>query len=112
MSLPIAQLGQLPSMNFSRPQTIPKIEPAWHKALTALLVNTAGNAAQTGVSNAMARDYSKEAIAAGLPGTEGETPQSFLSQVMHGPQWDKTALHEGMRAQTQDKRYDLQDREK
>jgi hypothetical protein len=112
MSLPTAQLGQLPSMNFSRPQPREQIEPAWHKALTALLVSAASGATQRGISNVMEGDYTKQAVAAGLPGTTpDEKAQPWYSQIMHGPQWDRTAYQTGMKDQVLNKRLDIKDRE-
>jgi hypothetical protein len=98
MALQTASLGQLPSMNLARyvPERTP-IEPAWHKALTAFLVNTAGTTGKDLVGNAMAQDYTSAAQANNLPGAADTPTQSFWSQVLHGPEWDKTRLQTGMR---------------
>jgi hypothetical protein len=110
MPLPTAQLGQLPSMNLAHSGSKQVLEPAWHKALTALLVGMAGKAAETGVGNVMAPDYTPQAVAAKLPGTSpDDKEQPWYSQVLHGPKWDKTAYQTGMRDQAVNKRLDAQD---
>jgi len=110
MSFPTAQLGQLPSMNFSRPQPREQIQPAWHKALVALLVNAASGVAQQGVSNAMSQDYIEQGAAAGLQGTTpGQKEQPWYSKLIKGPQMDKATYQTSLRDQTQNNRLDAQD---
>lgn len=110
MALQVAQLGSLPYMNLARyvPEHIP-IEPAWHKALTAFLVNTAGTTGRDLVSNALSQDYTPQARAMGLPGAAGMSDQDFASKILHGPQWDKSALQEGIRQHSADMRNQLAD---
>lgn len=109
MALPQAQLGQLPYMQLgSRPQN-QTIEPAWHKALTAFLVNAASSTGKDLVGNALAQDYSEQAVAAGVPGASAEK-QAFLDKMLRGPRMDKEGLRAGMRDVTEGKRFELQDR--
>lgn len=108
MALPVAPLGSLPSMNLGHGGGTMYVEPAWHKALTAFLVNTAGSTGKDLVSNALARDYSTAATAQGLPGATSPTTgdQSFWSKVLHGPEWDKERYKEAQQmkvAQERDK---------
>lgn len=83
------------------------VEPAWHKALTAFLVNTAGSTGKDLVSNALARDYATAATAQGLPGATTPTTgsQSFWSKVLHGPEWDKERYQEATRAKAEADRF-------
>lgn len=77
MALPTAPLGQLPNMNM--PYAIPTYEVGpslWEKALTSFLVSAAGNAAQTGISNAMSRDYAQDF---------GEEKAGGLQKLINGP---------------------------
>jgi len=110
MALPVAPLGSLPSMNLGHSASIVQAEPAWHKALTAFLVNTAGSTGKDLVSNALATDYGEAARAQGLVGApaEGAEKQSFASKVLHGPEWDKTRLKEAQQAKTEQTRFDTQ----
>jgi hypothetical protein len=107
MALSQAQLGQVPYMQLmSRPQAV---EPAWHKALAAFLVNTASSTGKGLADNAMSQDYSEQAAAAGVPGASAEK-QAFLDKLLRGPRMDKEGLRAGMRDVTEGKRNELQDR--
>ena len=108
MSLAPAQLGQLPYMQLGARPGNQVIEPAWHKALTAFLVNTAANTGKDLVGNALAKDYTDQAVAAGVPGVK-PGQQAFLDKLLHGPQVDKEGLREGVRGVTEAKRYAQQD---
>jgi hypothetical protein len=107
MALSQAQLGQVPYMQLmSRPQAV---EPAWHKALAAFLVNTASSTGKGLADNVMSQDYSEQAAAAGVPGASAEK-QAFLDKLLRGPRMDKEGLRAGMRDVTEGKRNELQDR--
>lgn len=107
MALSQAQLGQVPYMQLmSRPQAV---EPAWHKALAAFLVNTAASSGKGLADNVMSQDYSEQAAAAGVPGASAEK-QAFLDKLLRGPRMDKEGLRAGMRDVTEGKRNELQDR--
>jgi hypothetical protein len=90
----------------SRPQAV---EPAWHKALAAFLVNTASSTGKGLADNVMSQDYSEQAAAAGVPGASAEK-QAFLDKLLRGPRMDKEGLRAGMRDVTEGKRNELQDR--
>jgi len=102
MALPVAPLGSIPAMHLGvGGGNVQYVEPAWHKALTAFLANTAGSTGKDLVSNALARDYSTAATAQGLPGATSPSTdaQSFWSKVLHGPEWDKERYQEATRLQ-------------
>jgi len=106
MALSQAQLGQVPYMQLmSRPQAV---EPAWHKALAAFLVNTASSTGKGLADNVMSQDYSEQAAAAGVPGASAEK-QAFLDKLLHGPKIDKEGLRAGMRDVTEGRRNDRLD---
>ena len=78
MPLSTAPLGNLPYMNLARYVPDRYVEPAWHRALSAFLVNSAASAGKDFVGNAMTPDMTKAAIAKGylppdtpVPGTMG-----------------------------------------
>lgn len=76
MSLPTAQLGQLPQMNLPYSRQYYQKEPnIWQKALASFLVNAAGSVATKGADNAMSHDYAQEF---------DKTPASGLSRLL-GP---------------------------
>lgn len=96
-------------MNLGHGVTQTYIEPAWHKALTAFLVNTASSTGKDLVSNALAQDYGAAARAQGLAGAPGEDDkQSFASKVLQGPNWDKARFKEAQQAKTDEERYKAQ----
>jgi len=97
-------------MNLGHSVSTVQLEPAWHKALTAFLVNTAGSTGKDLVSNALANDYGDAARAQGLVGApaEGAEKQSFASKVLHGPDWDKTRFKEAQQAKLEQTRFDTQ----
>lgn len=104
MSLPTAQLGQLPSMNLSGGGSKTFVEPAWHKALAAFLVNAAAGAASGATSNALSRDVTPQAVTAGVA-PAGQTAPTFWDQVVHGPAWTQKSLDEAMRTKQQGQAY-------
>ena len=108
MALPQAQLGQLPYMQLGSGPRTQTIEPAWHKALAAFLVNTASASGKGLADNAMSQDYSEQAVAAGVPGASAEK-QAFLDKLLHGPRMDKEGLRAGMRDVTEGRRNDRLD---
>jgi len=108
MALPQAQLGQLPYMQLGSGPRTQTIEPAWHKALAAFLINTASASGKGLADNAMSQDYSEQAAAAGVPGASAEK-QAFLDKLLRGPRMDKEGLRAGMRDVTEGKRNELQD---
>lgn len=84
MALSTAPLGNLPYMNLARyvPDRID--EPAWHKALSAFLVNSAAGAGRDLTSNAMSPDETQRAIQMGLIPSNTQAP-GMGSRLLHGP---------------------------
>lgn len=109
MALQQAQLASLPSMNLAR--YVPShtyIEPAWHKALTAFLVGSAGTTGQDLAKNAMASDYTDRAKQQGVASADAKSP-SFLQKMVGGPSWSEQGVNQASslkETQTRDKMMD------